>query len=186
MKNKLPKIKFLLFIGLCWFIIHTIYIAYDGLNDDIHKADVAVVLGTTVHEDGTLSNRLKKRLDCGLALYKNNQIETIIVSGGLGKEGHYEGDAMKNYLIRCGVPNEDIIVDNEGNNTRATVQNVIKLQEKYNFKSITVVSQYFHITRTKMLFRKNTTISIYSASPYYFEFRDVYSLIREFFGYYLQ
>lgn len=129
---------------------------------------------------------MEKRLECGLQLYKNKQVKKIIVSGGLGKEGFYEGDKMKTYLIENGVPENSILVDNFGNNTLATVENTLKLQQKLNFKSIIVVSQYFHITRTKMLFRKRGIENIGSASPDYFEVRDFYSIIREFAAYYTQ
>lgn len=147
---------------------------------------MAVILGSKVNENGTLSERLEKRLEYGLQLYKNNQVKKIIVSGGLGKEGFYEGDKMKAYYIENGVPENSIIVDNYGNNTIATVDNTIKLKKQLNFKSIIVVSQYFHLTRTKMLFRKRGIQNIESASPDYFEVRDFYSILREFAAFYTQ
>ncbi|RZK34987.1 MAG: YdcF family protein [Pedobacter sp.] len=109
----------------------------------------------------------------------------MLVSGGLGKEGFYEGDKMKAYLIEHKVPDSVIIVDNFGNNTLATVNNTMRLKDSLNFKSLIVVSQYFHLTRTKMLFRKRHFDNVSSVSPQYFEFRDIYSLLREFVAYYL-
>ena len=147
--------------------------------------DIALILGNKVNEDGTLSKRLEKRLECGLNLYQNGQVKKIIVSGGLGKEGYYEGDKMKDYLIKNNVPDSLVIIDNFGNNTLATVNNTLKLKESLRFKSIIVVSQYFHLTRTKMLFKKQGFNNISSASPTYFEFRDFYSLLREFVAYYV-
>ena len=41
-----------------------------------------------------------------------------------------------------------------------------------------------HLTRTKMLFRQQHFEAVSSASPRYFELRDMYSLVREFFAYY--
>lgn len=166
------------------FLCHTGYIIIDGLSDSGKHADVAVILGNKVNPDGTLSKRLEKRLECGLKLYQNGRIKTIIVSGGLGKEGFYEGDKMRTYLIEKGIPDNAIVVDNAGNNTMATVKNTLHLQKSLQFKSVLVVSQYFHITRTKMLFKKFGFTHVNGASPHYFEWRDLYALIREFGAYY--
>lgn len=167
-------------------MIHSVYIISDGLQDDGVTADAAVILGTTVNEDGTLSERLKQRVDRGLELYTSGKVGRIIVSGGLGKEGHYEGDKMAEYLVQNGVPMNDITIDNHGNNTRATADNVLKLKDSLNIKSVIIVSQYFHITRTKMLFRKRGFENVAGASPHYFEFRDLFSIVREFPAYYTQ
>ncbi len=92
---------------------------------------------------------------------------------------------MKEYLIKNIVPDSLVIVDNFGNNTLATVKNTIKLKDSLSFESIIVVSQYFHLTRTKVLFKKQGFKNVSSASPKYFEFRDFYSLLREFIAYYV-
>ncbi len=180
------KIKLVIILFLIWFLGHSIFITIDGLIDNKKSSDVAVILGNKVNEDGSLSERLEKRLECGLQLYKNDRVKKIIVSGGLGKEGFYEGDKMKTFLVEKGVPDSLIIIDNFGNNTLATVENTIKLKKKLNFESIIVVSQYFHVTRTKMLFKKRGIKNISSASPNYFEIRDFYSILREFAAYYTE
>ncbi|HEU4496716.1 MAG TPA: YdcF family protein [Flavobacterium sp.] len=179
-------IKYLLGIFIIWFVLHSGYIVIDGLKDEKKKADLAVVLGNKINPDGTLSARLEKRLECSLALYKSRRAKKILVSGGLGEEGFYEGTKMKDYLSKNGVPDSCIIVDNKGSNTAATVENTLRLKDSLNFKSIIVVSQYFHLARTKMLFKKQHFNEVSSASPRYFEIRDIYSLAREFFAYYIR
>ena len=178
-------IKLFISILILWVLGHLVYVIIDGLIDRKSNADIAVVLGNKVNEDGTLSERLEKRMECSLNLYNSGRVKKIIVSGGLGKEGFYEGDKMKEYLTKHNVPDSVIIVDNFGVNTKATVQNTLKLKDSLNFESIIVVSQYFHLTRTKMLFRKYNFNSVSSISPKYFEVRDAYSLIREFAAYYV-
>jgi vancomycin permeability regulator SanA len=85
--KKILKLCFSIF--LLWFTIHTVYIIYDGFSDDGKKADVALALGNTVNKDGSLSPRLKARLDCSLNVFKNKRCNYVLVSGGLGKEGHF-------------------------------------------------------------------------------------------------
>ena len=107
--------KKLFYLLLAWFVIHTCFIIIDGLSKPKNTADYAVILGNKVNEDGTLSMRLEKRLECGYELYKNGQVKGLIVSGGLGKEGFYEGDEMKRYLVKKGIPDSAIAIDNYGN-----------------------------------------------------------------------
>ncbi|WP_233788876.1 MULTISPECIES: YdcF family protein [Chryseobacterium] len=195
-KKKAPKLqideklikslKFIVILIISWFVIHTVYIITDGLSDNGEKADIAIILGNKVNEDGTLSERLEKRLETGIELYKNHRVTKILVSGGLGKEAFYEGDKMKEFLISNAIPDSVIFVDNYGNNTRLTVENSLKFQQKYKFKSIIVVSQYFHVTRTKKLFKDQGFENTSSVSPRYFEWRDLYSILREFPAYYTQ
>ena len=173
-------------IFITWFVVHSILISIDGRRDGKKFSDVAVILGNKVNEDGTLSERLRKRLDCGINLYNERRVKKIIVSGGLGKEGFYEGDKMKEYLSANGVPDSLIITDNKGDNTLLTVKNTLLLKDSLHFNSLIIVSQYYHLTRTKMLFRKSGFNEIDGVSPYYYEWRDVYSLFREFFAYYTQ
>jgi vancomycin permeability regulator SanA len=179
-------LKILIYLLLTWFVLHVILICADGFIDNGNKADDAVILGNKVNTDGSLSERLKARVDHGLKLYQNGRVKTLIVSGGLGKEGFYEGDKMKEYLVKNGVPESQILVDNFGDNTEATVRNTLKMKDSTAFNSLIVVSQYFHATRTKMLYRKHGFKNINSSSPTYFEIRDFYSILREFVGYYVQ
>lgn len=173
-------------LAVLWFVVHSVYIICDGLSDSGTKADLAVVPGNKVNEDGTLSGRLRARLECSLDLYRKHRVKKILVSGGLGKEGFYEGDAMKAYLVAEGIPDSLVMVDNNGNTTRATVENTLKIRQQTHFSSIIIVSQYFHVTRTKKLFRDKGYSAVSSVSPQYFEWRDLYSLLREFPAYYTQ
>jgi len=184
MKRVFTFIKSIFVVLMVWFLAHSIYITIDGLNDKQTNADVAIVLGNKVNEDGTLSERLKARLDNSIEIFNQKRVKSIIVSGGLGKEGFWEGKKMKEYLIENKIPTEKILVDNFGNDTEKTVENSIRIMDSMNFKSAISVSQYFHQTRTKKLFKKKGLENIESASPHYFEFRDFYSIFREFVAYY--
>lgn len=175
------RLMFILLIPVFWFSAHTVYIIADGMKDKGEKADLAVVLGNKVNEDGTLSERLRARLDQSIVLYNSGRLKK---SGGLGKEGDWEGDKMKEYLEIKHIPKENIIVDNKGNNTEMTVENTIRICDSLHFRNVISVSQYYHQTRIKKLFMDRHFYTVESSSPNYFEIRDFYSVFREVIAYY--
>lgn len=167
-----------------WFIIHTAFVIIDGLNDELKPVDAAVVLGNKVEVNGQPSERLKARLDKSVELYDGGYFTFIIVSGGIGKEGFDEAKVMKSYLIDKGIPEEKIKEDNSGYNSYMTAQNTGKIMNELEIDSVMVITQYFHVSRTKLAFRKMDMKEVYSAHAEIFEFRDIYSIIREFPAYY--
>lgn len=184
LQSKWRKFLIILLVFPLWFFIHTIYIVADGLNDEIAKADAAVVLGNTVERNGQPSERLKARLDKAVELYEKNLARKIIVSGGFGVEGFEEADVMRDYLVGKNIPERDIILDRDGYNTHKTAVNTKQIMQANNLQSVIIVSQYFHITRTRLAFQKAGIENIYAAHADYFELRDVYSIVREFTGFY--
>ncbi|MCF6285744.1 MAG: YdcF family protein [Candidatus Hydrogenedentes bacterium] len=182
------RTKKILIIGalsvVALFLATEFSIIYDGFTDEVASSDVALILGNKVNPDGSLSKRLRGRLDKGLSLYQQGLVPKLIVSGGLGNEGHLEGDAMAAYLVEKGILAEDIIIDNEGVNTLATARNYARLREEHGFDSVIIVSQFFHISRTRLVLKKVGANNIGAAHSTIYEWRDIYSTIREFAGYY--
>ncbi|QJX48840.1 YdcF family protein [Hymenobacter taeanensis] len=177
-------LRSIFWLSSSWVLLHLLITTADGLLDTTEPADCLVVLGNTVNADGSLSARLQARLDKALELYKAGVSPLIFVSGGLGKEGHYEGTAMQRYLVAKGVPSMAIVVDNAGNNTLATARNFARIAHARNLSSALVVTQFFHVTRTKLLLRQQGIATVEGAHAEYVEWRDVYALLREFFAYY--
>ena len=174
----------LLVLFLLWLLIHSIIITIDGLNDYLKKADCILILGNTVNQDGTLSHRLQSRVDKGYELYENKIASKIIVSGGLGKEGYYEAREMKKYLLSKGVNEHDIIMDDEGLTTYETMLNYVPIAKEHHFNSVIIVSQFYHLTRSRKMIKSLGVKNIYTAHSNYFELRDFYSVLREFVAYY--
>ncbi|HEX4950380.1 MAG TPA: hypothetical protein VFZ34_27190 [Blastocatellia bacterium] len=52
------------------FIVTATWIVGDGLHDEIHSSDVAIIPGNTVERDGRPSARLRARLDQAITLYR--------------------------------------------------------------------------------------------------------------------
>lgn len=155
-------------------------IVLDGLRDDVQVSDVGVVLGSKVMPDSTPSARLRARLDKAAELYRQGMFKHVIVSGGTGVEGFSEAKVMADYLAgQRQVPREAILLDEHGDNTEATARNSALIMSARGLTSALVVTQYFHITRSRYALYRAGIATVHSASPLYFEARDLYSTARE-------
>ncbi len=103
----------------------------------------------------------------------------IFVSGATGREGIPERTAMKKYLVANGIPDTAVLVDDQGVDTHASAQNTAVLLHERGGKSVFVLTQYFHIPRTKLALSKFGISTVHHARPRYFEARDLYSIARE-------
>ena len=178
--------RVLLFTALAIVLAFTLaatLIVIDGLTDEIHVADVAIVPGNTVEKDGRPSARLRARLDQTVALYRQGLFPDVIVSGGTGSEGFDEAEVMKRYLVDNGVPEGHIQVDSGGATTYLTARNAARIMRENGWQSALVVTQYFHVPRMRLALKRSGITPVFSAHARYFELRDVYSITREVVGY---
>lgn len=174
----------IILIVIIFLVSTAILIVSDGLIDNINKSELIVILGNKVELNGVPSLRLKSRLDKGYDLYMKRFAPLILVSGGIGKEGYDEAEVMKNYLINLGIPKEVIITDSKGIDSFNTALNTKQILTERSLNSVLVVSNYYHISRTKLAFKKSGIEKVYGAHANYFEIRDLYSIPREVIGYY--
>ena len=174
--------KRIVFFLLSWIIVHIVYISLDGLQTFKGNADVAVILGNRVFADGHLSSWLEGRVDVALELYRQKRVRKIFASGGISStedRSYPEGDAMKQYLLKQGVPDADIIADNAGQNSFLTAKDFINWNAARHYKSVVIVSQFYHITRCKYIFKKLGYKNVAGASSERYAWADVVGTLRE-------
>jgi vancomycin permeability regulator SanA len=178
--NSIKRVSLVLAL---WFLFETIITVSLGISSlpNEFTPNVIVVFGNKVNVDGSLSERLESRMLRALEMNKKFPNAELFVSGGLEKEGHLEGTKMANYLIKNGVSKDRISIDNEGYNSLATIEN---LKEDFGNKKVLFVSQFYHLRRIEVIAEKLGFAQFESTAPNYFEFRDFYSLFREFFAIY--
>jgi vancomycin permeability regulator SanA len=174
--TEFKSIKTLALITFAYFLSVGI-IWLDGMDSGYQRSDYAVVLGNQVEISGQPSERLAARLGEAKELYRKRMVKKIIVSGGTGKEGYDEARVMRNYLVKHGVPSRKIIVDSKGVNTHSTAQNSKRWIGKK--QSVIVVSQLYHLSRSKMAFHNAGFTNVGAAYPDFFEKRDIFASIRE-------
>jgi vancomycin permeability regulator SanA len=111
---------------------------------NVAAAPAALVLGAKVNPDGTPSAFLTARLDLAKRLYDARLVEMIIVSGDRLAPEFDEPVAMRNYLIRAGLPNEKVIVDPGGFDT---YESCLRARRILNLSQLIVVTQSYHLVR---------------------------------------
>ena len=109
--------------------------------------DAIIVLGAQVKPDGTLSLQLQWRVDAAAKAWRERQ-SLIVVCGAQGSnEPATEASVMKAELIRQGVPEEYILMDEESFNTRQNIANAVKLLEGRDVQRVLVVTSDYHLPR---------------------------------------
>ena len=126
-----------------------------GKTDYRRPADVAVVLGARVYADGRLSDALADRVRTACQLYRDGLVGRLVFSGGPGDGAIHETEAMQRMALQLGVKAEDVWLDREGLNTRATVRNTEKLFRQWHASRVLVVSHAYHLPRIKLAYQRD-------------------------------
>lgn len=153
----------------------------DGLRERDGHADVAVVLGSRVREDGRPTPRLAARLARGLDVWRAGRAPVIIVSGGRF-HGLDEAHAMKRWLLERGVPDSVVVEDPHGRNTWETARFTRAWLESHGGRSAIAVSQSFHLPRCRLALGRFGISPVYTAGARYREWLEVWSAPREVLG----
>lgn len=125
-----------------------------GGTDYRRPADAVVVFGARVYADGTMSMALADRMRTAVDLYRQGYVRRIVCSGGRGSGAVHEAQAMRRMALGCGVPDEDILVDPAGLNTRATVANTAAMFARCGIRRALAVSHFYHLPRIKLSYQR--------------------------------
>ena len=130
-------------------VCSSILILYGKIDNVTYKEDAVIVLGAAVHGK-TPSLTLKRRLETAVKYYNQNPEVIIVVSGGKGpQEDITEAEAMKQYLIKKGVAQDNIIKEESATSTYENfVFSKLILDEKFkNDYSVAFITNEYHILR---------------------------------------
>lgn len=112
--------------------------------------EVAIVFGAAVLPNGTPSEFLAGRLDTALALWRAGRVRVIVVSGDNRVKNYDEPTAMRDYLVRAGVPASRVVRDFAGFDSYATC---VRARDVFGITAAVLVSQDYHLPRTLRLCR---------------------------------
>jgi SanA protein len=125
------------------------YIYSDVVN--LPHAQVAVIPGAAILQNGDLSPVLRDRVDMAIAIYKKRVVEKILVTGNNGSLDYNEVNPVKSYLLKNNIPEQDIFLDHAGFDTYSSMY---RAREVFLIDSMIVVSQAFHLPRAVYIARQ--------------------------------
>jgi uncharacterized SAM-binding protein YcdF (DUF218 family) len=147
--------RIVLAIAALAFALPLVRIVTFGPTRYERRADVAIVFGARVWNDGTPSDALADRIDEAVRLYWAGSAARLLMSGGIDPEnGLSEAQVMRARAEAAGVPREAILVDEAGVDTAWTVRNAAERMRLEHLGSALVVTHYYHEPRAKMLFER--------------------------------
>lgn len=143
-------------VCLVIFILIEIPIIYFGSKTYHDSCDYVIILGAGLNGK-ELSLALYQRMVTSIEYIHDNPQSKIIVSGGKGPgESISEAKAMKDFLVKHGIDESRIIMEDKSKSTYQNLYNTKKILEfaqnrDINDLNLCVVSSNFHIARVKML-----------------------------------
>ena len=154
-------------------------------DGDVYSSDtVFLVFGAPVRKTGEPSDALAGRLDAAAEALRSAPGSVAIVSGGQSPgEPVTEAEAMKEYLVKAGIEEERITVEDRSLNTVENVKNSLPLTEASGKTDLVSVSTYTHIPRIRYLLEREGVASRFIASGYTNKLFVFPAIVREYLSY---
>lgn len=108
----------------------------------------AIVFGAGLWRDGSPTPVLQDRVRTAANLYFNGKVEKLLMSGDNRFVEYNEPEAMRQFALSLGVPNEDIVLDYAG---RRTYDTCYRARDIFRVDSVILVTQDFHLPRALYL-----------------------------------
>ena len=115
------------------------------------RYDCVLILGAGLQSDGSPSHMLEDRIKTGVAVFEAVDADCILMSGDRSGDHYDEPAAMKAYAEAMGVPEDMILLDNNG---FSTFESIERAREIYGFDNIIVITQEYHLYRALYISEK--------------------------------
>ncbi len=150
------------------------------------KFDAGAVLGAAVWGGNRPSPVLRERINKGYELYSAGMIKNIVLTGGGSPGEMTEAEVGKNELIKKGVDEKIIYIENKSNSTLEQISYINRnLYKQFNWKDIIIITDNFHLMRSKQMcsffgINAKTCASdtpLSSESTFYYSLKESFAII---------
>ena len=117
-------------------------------TDQAPARPVAIVFGAGLTKDGYPTAVLRDRVETAAQLYFSGKTEKLLMSGDNRVVEYNEPEAMRQYALDLGVPDEAIVLDYAG---RRTYDTCYRASAIFQVQSAILVTQSFHLPRALFL-----------------------------------
>lgn len=153
----------LLFVGLTVFyfsvliLTFVVYMVFMQFFPHLLRYDYIIIHGCGLIDGERVSKLLANRVDKAIKLYRRSgENAWLLPSGGQGgDEKISEAQAMKNYLMEKGIPEDRIILEDKSTTTEENLRFCKKIiDSREGRKRIALVTSNYHVYRCLLLARK--------------------------------
>jgi len=116
--------------------------------DAVPAARVAIVFGAGLLRDGSAGPVLRDRVETAVTLYQQGKVNKLLMSGDNRFIEYNEPEAMRQYALDLGIPDQDIVLDYAG---RRTYDTCYRANAIFQVDSAILVTQGFHLPRAIFL-----------------------------------
>ena len=117
------------------------------------RADAIVVLGCRLFPGGRASERLRRRVAVGIALYREGAAPLLVMSGG-GAGPISEAAVMRDLARNAEIPETVLMLEPESGNTFENAANTARLLHEAGKRRVVLVSDRVHLPRATRMFRQ--------------------------------
>jgi uncharacterized SAM-binding protein YcdF (DUF218 family) len=112
-----------------------------------------LIFGAAVRPDGKPGVTLQRRVETALACAKGHQGVRFIPSGAIGRHGPSEASVMADFLMKSGVPREQIQLEETGSDTLSSARAIARLlrKEPARSKPVMLATSGYHLPRCLIL-----------------------------------
>ncbi|HWQ43127.1 MAG TPA: YdcF family protein [Desulfosporosinus sp.] len=172
-------------IGMISFLVIEGGIIRNSSSDPVIEVDYLIILGAGLNGE-QLSWTLWERMQKGLDYLEEHPKAKVVLSGGQGPgEKISEAEGMRRFLVSHGIADERILKEDQSTSTmenfRYSKAILVRQPSFQNSERVAVITNDFHLFRSKILARRNGLIpvGISSPTPWYLV-PNVY--LREYFA----
>ena len=126
-------------------------------TDSIPIEPVGLVLGSAPKINGYDNPFFTRRMVAAAELYRAGKVKKLLASGDNGTVQYDEPTAMRDALVRLGVPPEAIVLDYAG---FRTLDSIVRARQIFGVDRCTIVTDDFHLPRALYIAAKRNVDAV--------------------------
>ena len=152
-------------VALALYVVITFaQVVLAGRQQLTSSAEAIVVLGAAQY-DGRPSPQLEGRLLTAIDLWNDGSAKYFIVTGGRQEGDRFtEAETSRNVALDSGVPDSNILFEDEGTTTWESLQGVAQIVQQYEISSVILVTDPYHAMRASLI-AKRSGINVAGVAP---------------------
>ena len=122
--------------------------------EQLHRVDAIVVFGAAEYA-GRPSPVFRARLDHAFVLFQKGVAPVVITTGGAAQDPSFsEGGVGRDYLMRRGIPEPNLIAETQGTDTAHSAERVGVIMRTNGMHKCVAVSDQYHVFRIQKLLER--------------------------------